>query len=156
VITVGERAICTRCPYERPELRFAIPCLRCAGIGEETGRGNDDEPDRDGPHTSVTMEREKGREKVGWRAQMGVRAERWSPPRSLHRLGEKKTLDARAQMSVRESEREKLRRGPTSQAVRAGGFSATGAWAQRRSGSDGIGLRGVNSFVGRNGGMRPK
>jgi hypothetical protein len=65
---VGERAICTRRPYERPELRGAIPCLRYAGIGEETGRGNGDEPDRDGPHTSITVEREKGREKVGWRA----------------------------------------------------------------------------------------
>jgi hypothetical protein len=35
---------------------------------------------------------------------------------------------------VSESEREK--------AVRAGGLSATGAWAQQRSGSDGVGLRG--------------
>jgi hypothetical protein len=54
VITVGERARCARRPYERPELRGAIPRFRCTGIGEETGRGNRDEPDREGPPISAT------------------------------------------------------------------------------------------------------
>jgi hypothetical protein len=53
VITVGERARCARRPYERPELRGAIPRFRCAGIGEETRRGNKDEPNHKGPPVGV-------------------------------------------------------------------------------------------------------
>jgi hypothetical protein len=51
------RARCVWCPYERPKLRGAIPPTTRAGIGEEIGRGNGDEPDREGPPVSATATR---------------------------------------------------------------------------------------------------
>jgi hypothetical protein len=48
------RRWCRRRPHEWPELRGAIPPTTHAGLGEETGRDDESEPDRKGPPASAS------------------------------------------------------------------------------------------------------